>query len=108
MTELNMTDTENNPKRNRRVIVTVPYEKVLCLLMRSVQTLEYLETAQPIGIPNDAHVVSVHDDYPRASFAFILEHERFDPVQTGQRYPEVFVKWSVVRLAKAAQHVTTP
>jgi len=55
-------------------------------------------------LPDDAQVMSVHFDYERASFAFVVYSTTFDVVPAGAMIPALIVdvdyKYKTIRLPK--------
>lgn len=86
-------------KRLGRKIVSVPHEHVIGLLLRwRVEPGNHFRIPIAVGLPDTARVVSVHECFERASFAFIVEDESFPKNEPGMRYEEIFVTWEVVRV----------
>ncbi len=52
-----------------------------------------------VALPEGTRVVSVHEDYRRSAFGFVLEHESFEPVEDCVELPEIKVEWVTKRMA---------
>lgn len=46
-----------------------------------------------IGMPENVEVISVHHDWERNSFGFLLRHESFEPVSEACEPPEIKVEY---------------
>jgi len=75
---------------NRCMILYVSQDDILSRVSQGIPVgAKTLCVSVLDGVPEDAHVVSVHHDYPRRSFAFTLRHPTFEPVPPGCVPPEV-------------------
>ncbi len=50
-----------------------------------------------LDLPKDAYVRSVHHDYVRGAFGFVIESQEFDEVAPGEIMPSLMVTQKVVR-----------
>lgn len=90
----------NNDNRRRRFYV--PHQTVARIFDRGI--IEQVEEGgficQPkaIGLPEGAKICSVHSDYCRQSFCFVVEHPSFEPASENCELPEITVEVVTERL----------
>ena len=85
--------------KDRAKVIYVPAEMVLDMFLNwnvnKVITLPRLK-----GVPVDVVLKSVHYDMYRDSFFFVLLHESFDIVLTGNILPEIGLEIEKVKIKK--------
>ncbi len=91
---------EARRKERRYRIYDIPPETILFgLAGRTVELPEFV-CLEKLDVPEGARVLDVHWNYERRAFAFIVEHESFEPVLDGCEAPRQFGgKPSVWRIA---------
>ncbi len=92
-------NTDCNSLEKRIKILHVPYNKVLRLFDTLPAGQDQLCLHRFDGLPPDVFVRSVHPDFIRHSFAFVLRSAEFEEVPEGVAAPEIETKYKVVRLA---------
>lgn len=77
------TENETQPKEKRVRIVRVSNEDVLALFQAASRGYERIAVPKFKKLPRGYDVLSVHTDYMRGDFAFLVQHEEFQPVPPG-------------------------
>ena len=89
----------DNKLLQRRKRVIIPYKEILNLLLypRPINENLVLKNIK-LDIPDDAVVISVHEDPERASFIFIICHYDFDIVEDKVISPEEYYSLEVTKI----------
>lgn len=87
-------------KERRQKVVYLSHRRVFDVLTSHRLHVRCLNVPTPIGLPDGYQVVGAFLAPEHGGFAFIVEHESFDPVPDCIRLPEIQLQWQDVQIAR--------
>lgn len=87
--------------RIRRFDIPYRYLQEMIARCETDWSSQYIRAAK-FDLPPDAHVIAVHNDWSRSSFAALLASKHFEPIPDGIEAPQIDVDWRYVELATTA------
>jgi hypothetical protein len=90
---------KNNEDLKRVRVVRIPHGTMLNMLTPPPESHSFVQLTM-IELPEGATVLSVHNDFMRGAFVFIVQHPSFDLVEEGLQPPVHQVRRRTYELKK--------